>query len=171
MSNRWAEYFEELLTPAADAVDFSLLDQDEKVLSFEYLSNDDEPPSLFEIEEAIKKLKNYKSAGIDEISNEQLKYGSPGLLPWLKDLFETVWKSEDIPSDWRKGIITIIPKKGDLTYCNNNRGITLRSTVSKLFQIVMLKRLSNGLEKLLRENQCGFRRNCSGINQLHSMLP
>ena len=89
-SHRWAEYFEELLTPAADAVDFSLLDQDEKVLSFEYLSNDDEPPSLFEIEEAIKKLKNYKSAGIEEISNEQLKYGSPGLLPWLKDLFETV---------------------------------------------------------------------------------
>ena len=96
-SHRWAEYFEELLTPAADVVDFSLLEEDEKVLSFEYLSNDDEPPSLFEIEEAIKKLKNYKSAGIDEISNEQLKYGSPGLLPWLKDLFETVWKSEDIP--------------------------------------------------------------------------
>ncbi|XP_063691252.1 uncharacterized protein LOC134823648 [Bolinopsis microptera] len=120
-SHRWAEYFEELLTPAANAVDFSILDQDEKLLSFEYLSNDDEPPSLFEIEEAIKKLKNYKSAGIDEISNEQLKYGSPGLLPWLKDLFETVWKSEDIPNDWRKGIITIIPKKGDLTYCNNNR--------------------------------------------------
>ena len=68
-----------------------------------------------------------------------------------------------------KGIIAIIPKKGDLTYCNNNRGITLRSTVSKLFQIVMLKRLSNGLEKLLRENQCGFRRNRSCIDQLYSL--
>ena len=32
-SHRWAEYFEELLTPAADAADFSLLDHDEKVLS------------------------------------------------------------------------------------------------------------------------------------------
>ena len=30
------EYFEELLTPAADAVDFSLLDQDEKVLSLKF---------------------------------------------------------------------------------------------------------------------------------------
>ena len=69
----------------------SRLDQDEKVLSFKYLSNDDELPSFFEIEEAIKKLNKYKSAGIDEISNEQLNYSS-GLLPWLKDLFEAVWK-------------------------------------------------------------------------------
>ena len=168
-SHRWAEYFEELLTPAAESVDFSLLDSEEQLLSFEYLSEDDEPPSMFEIEEAVKKLKNYKSSGIDEISNEQLKYGAPGILPWLRDLFESVWRSEDVPSDWRKGIITIIPKKGDLTYCNNNRGITLRSTASKLFQIVLLRRLSVGLEKLLRENQCGFRRNRSCIDQLYSL--
>ena len=168
-ANRWAEYFEELLTPAPDSVDFSLLDSEEEVLSFGYLSNDDEPPSLLEIEEAIKKLKNYKSAGIDEISNEQLKYGKPGILPWLRDIFEAVWKNEDVPSDWRKGIITIIPKKGDLSYCCNNRGITLRSTASKLFQIVLLQRLNAGLEDLLRENQCGFRRNRSCIDQLYSL--
>ena len=41
--------------------------------SFEYLSEEDESPSLFESEGAIKKLKNYKSAGLDEIFNEQLK--------------------------------------------------------------------------------------------------
>ena len=168
-SHRWAEYFEELLQPASDVVDFSLLDSEEKMPSFEYLSDDDEPPSIFEIEEAVRKLKNYKSAGIDDISNEQLKYGVPGILPWLKDLFEAVWQSEDVPIDWRKGIITIIPKKGDLTYCNNNRGITLRSTASKLFQIVILRRLSAGLEELLRENQCGFRRNRSCIDQLYSL--
>ena len=168
-AHRWAEYFEELLTPAAGTTDFSLLDSEEEILSFDYLSDDDEPPSIVEIEEAIKKLKNYKSAGIDDISNEQLKYGAPGILPWLRSLFEAVWNSEDVPSDWRKGIITIIPKKGDLSYCNNNRGITLRSTASKLFQIVLLQRLNAGLEKLLRESQCGFRRNRSCIDQLYSL--
>ena len=168
-SDRWAEYFEELLTPATSTVDFADIDGEDKILSFEYLCEDDDPPSFLEIEEALKKLKNYKSAGIDNISNEQLKYGAPGLLPWLKDLFEIIWKEEKIPSDWRKGIITIIPKKGDLTHCNNNRGITLRSTVSKLFQIIMLSRLGAGLEDLLRENQCGFRRNRSCIDQLYSL--
>jgi hypothetical protein len=86
-------------------------------------------------------VKNYKSAGIDNICNEQLKYGAPGLLPWLKDLFEVIWNKEDIASDWRKGIITIIPKKGDLTYCNNNRGITLRSTMSSCFRSSCLEDL------------------------------
>ena len=57
---------------------------------------------MFEIKEAVKKLKNYISSGIDEISNEQLKYGAPGILPWLRSLFESVWRSEDVPSDWRK---------------------------------------------------------------------
>ena len=168
-SDRWAEYFEGLLKPPLNPVNFSDIDGEEKVPSFENLSDEDGPPSMLEIEEALKKLKNHKSPGIDEISNEQLKYGAPGLLPWLRDLFEVVWKEENIPSDWRKGIITIIPKKGDLTHCNNNRGITLRSTVSKLFQIILLSRLSTGLEKLLRENQCGFRRNRSCIDQLYSL--
>ncbi|KAL5268053.1 hypothetical protein ACHWQZ_G004934 [Mnemiopsis leidyi] len=130
-SHRWAEYFEELLAPAEEMVDFSLLESEEKVFSFDYLSDDDEPPSMLEIEEALKKLKKYKSNGLDEISNEQLKYGAPGIVPWLRSLFDSVWKNEEVPSDWRKGIITIIPKKGDLTFCNNNRGITLRSSASK----------------------------------------
>ncbi|KAL5248275.1 hypothetical protein ACHWQZ_G017455 [Mnemiopsis leidyi] len=168
-SHRWAEYFEELLAPAEEVVDFSLLESEEKVFSFDYLSDDDEPPSMLEIEEALKKLKNYKSNGLDEISNEQLKYGAPGIVPWLRDLFDSVWKNEEVPSDWRKGIITIIPKKGDLTFCSNNRGITLRSSASKLFQIVLLRRLSAGLENLMRENQCGFRRNRSCIDQLYSL--
>ena len=59
-SHRWAEYFEDLLKPETAETDFSLLDQEEQVLSFEYLSEEDESPSLFEIEEAVKKLKNYK---------------------------------------------------------------------------------------------------------------
>ncbi|KAL5260783.1 hypothetical protein ACHWQZ_G010812 [Mnemiopsis leidyi] len=155
--------------PAEEVVDFSLLESEEKVFSFDYLSDDDEPPSMLEIEEALKKLKNYKSNRLDEISNEQLKYGAPGIVPWLRDLFDSVWKNEEVPSDWRKGIITIIPKKGDLTFCNNNRGIALRSSASKLFQIVLLRRLSAGLENLMRENQCGFRRNRSCIDQLYSL--
>ena len=84
-SNQSAEYFEELLTPAVEVPDFTVLDWEEQNPSSEYLSSDDEPPSTFEIEEALKKLKNYKSAGIVEISNEQLKYEAPGIIPWLKD--------------------------------------------------------------------------------------
>ena len=47
---------------------------------------------------------------MDEIANEQLKYGARGVLPWLRDLFAVILEEEDIPSDWRKVIMTIIPK-------------------------------------------------------------
>ncbi len=137
-SHRWAEYFEGLLTPGNESVNLAALNKEEAVNGFERsLSDDDGPPSCLEIEGALKKLKNYKSVGIDNLSNEQLKYGAPGFVPWLRDLFTVIWEQENIPSDWRKGIITIIPKKGDLTFCCNNRGITLRSTV---FQISLLRR-------------------------------
>ena len=76
---------------------------------------------------------------------------------------------KSLPSDWLKGIVTIVPKKGDLLHCNNNRGITLRSTASKLYQIILLRRMNDGLERLLRENQCGFRKNRSCVDQIYTL--
>ncbi|CAH1274782.1 Hypp9326 [Branchiostoma lanceolatum] len=140
-----------------------------RVPSFDYLGDSDGPPTREEIQNALKKLKNHKSPGIDEITNEQLKYGAPGLTKALEILFAKVWDGEVIPEDWSKGIIIVLPKKGDSTYCSNNRGITLRSTASKLFQIIVLGRINKGLESLLRENQCGFRKNRSCIDQIYSL--
>ena len=137
--------------------------------SFEYLSCSDGPPSRDEISYALKKLKNCKSAGVDEITNEQLKYGGSALVGQLELLFKKVWEEEVIPEDWLKGVIVVIGKKGDTSYCCNNRGITLRATSSKVLQMVLLKRLDVGMECLLRENQCGFRRNRSCIDQIYSI--
>lgn len=136
---------------------------------FEYLNEDDPPPSQEEVTSALKRLKNHKSPGVDGIMNEQLRYGSFGLAGLLVDLFGGVWREEKVPEEWLKGVISVIPKKGDSSVCSNNRGITLRSTTSKLFQIVMLTRLSTGLESALRENQCGFRRNRSCVDQIYAL--
>jgi hypothetical protein len=42
----------------------------------------------------------------------------------LYPLLEKIWKEEKIPKEW-EGLIIKIPKKGDLSNCNNWRGITL----------------------------------------------
>jgi hypothetical protein len=34
-----------------------------------------------------------------DISNEQLKYGRPGIAPCLRNCFEAVWRNEDVPND------------------------------------------------------------------------
>ena len=80
-----------------------------------------------------------------------------------------VWKEEQILEDWSKGVSIVLGKKGDTSHSSNNRGITWRSTTSRFQQIILLKRLGDGLEKLLRENQCGFRQNRSCIDQIYSL--
>ena len=49
------------------------------------------------------------------------------------------------------GVIVKLPKKGDLTDCNNWRGITLLS--------ILLETLRQSIDIHLREEQAGFRPN------------
>ena len=57
------------------------------MLSLPHFSDDDGPATRTEIFDALRGLKNYKSPGVDDITNEQLKYGSSGLLNKLKYMF------------------------------------------------------------------------------------
>ena len=54
-------------------------------------------------------------------------------------------------------------KKGDLSNCNNLRGITLLSVPGKVLCSTLLHRLKDDLDKRLPEEQAGFRsgRSCS----------
>ena len=54
-------------------------------------------------------------------------------------------------------MIVPIPKKGDLTQCDNWRGISLLDVVGKLFTQVMQRRLERMVEDTLPDSQCGFR--------------
>jgi hypothetical protein len=77
----------------------------------------------------------------------------------LYPLLEKLWKEEKIPEEWEKGLIIKIPKKGDLSNCNNWRGITLLSTPSKVLTRIILNRIQNTVERHLRKEQAGFRKN------------
>ena len=75
--------------------------------------------------------------------------------------------------EWRDGIIVKLPKKGDLGDWNKWKGITLLSSVRKLFCTIFLKRMKNEIESVLREEQVGFRPGrscCDQIFVLRSIL-
>jgi sorting nexin-29 len=78
-------------------------------------------------------------------------------------IFKKIWEKEEIPRDWKEGILFKVPKKGDLTECANWRRITLLNTNSKLLTRIMLERMKKETDKKLRENQAGFRakRSCT----------
>ena len=127
------------------------------------------PPTDGEILKGFPKLKDNKAAGYDELSNKEMKYGDQVSVSLLRPIYGKVWNTESVPKDWLCGVITTIWKKGDLSLCSNNRGITLNAVACKLHQIIVLNRLSEGIEKLIRENQCGFRKGRSCSDQLFTL--
>ena len=84
-------------------------------------------------------------------------------------MFVEIWEQESFPTDWQEGIIIKLPKKGDLTDCNNWRGITLLCVVMKVFCWIILNRISNQLDPLLRPEQAGFRSGRSCIDQINTL--
>ena len=67
------------------------------------------------------------------------------------------------------GLIVKLPKQGDLSNCNNWRGITLLSLTSKMFIKIILKRLTKALEQHIREEQAGFRKGKSCSDHIHTL--
>ena len=65
-----------------------------------------------------------------------------------------------------QGLIVKLPKKGDLSECGNWRGITLTSVPSKVFGRVLIDRFGQGVDSKLRDEQAGFRRGRSTVEQI-----
>ena len=116
--NRWAEHFNELLNLPSP-------DEEAYIPPSEPLDINCDPPSLEEVKEAIKTLKNNKAAGPDNIPAEVIKADIEVSAKAFLPLIHKIWNSETCPEDWKNGHITILPKKGDLTQCGNHRGIML----------------------------------------------
>ena len=62
--------------------------------------------------------------------------------------------------------IVKLPKKGDLTNCNNWRGIMLLSATYKALSRVVLNRLTTTVDPLLRKEQAGIRKGRGCANQI-----
>jgi len=76
---------------------------------------------------------------------------------WLTKVFQAVWQSAQMPSDWKKGIIFPLYKgKGSRRECTNYRGITLLSTPGKAFALMLLARVKTKLVEVRRPEQSGF---------------
>ena len=115
------------------------------------------------------RLKNNKAGGEDKISAEQLKATSlDNFEQWLQ-LYNEIWTHEKISKDWKNGTTQKIPKKGDLTNCNNWRGIKLLSVPGKVFCSIILQRIHTAIDRRLREEQAGFRPGRSCTDQIFAL--
>ena len=73
----------------------------------------------------------------------------------LHDLIGKIWDADEIPIGWKEGYLVKIPKKGDLPECKNYRGIMLLSVPGKVINRMILERLKNEVDNILRDHHGG----------------
>ena len=98
---------------------------------------------LFDIEtvsQCLSQMKKGKAPGADGIEAEHLVYAHPLLTVQLCVLFNVMLQYGIVPDIFCEGVIIPILKdnNGDHSDINNYRGITLSSSVSKLFEKCLL---------------------------------
>ena len=124
--------------------------------------------SLEETQKAIACAKNGKAVGIDNVPNEVLKI--PALHTCLHKLFSSCFQHHVIPSEWSKAIIHPILKKGkNPLFPLSHRGISLMSTICKIFSAILNDRLTAYLEmnNILVDEQNGFRKLRSCLDHIY----
>ena len=96
------------------------------------------------------------------------KNGSENLIHYLHALFNKLFQMSYFPEKWAEGYIVPIFKKGDVNEVSNYRGITLLSTLGKLFTRILNNRLNNWAEEygIYIEAQAGFRKHMSTVDNI-----
>lgn len=151
--------------------------QEEETRIKEALHNDIVPvnlPNKFrktEVKEVIKRSVNIKKApGQDQISGKILRELPEVGITILTYIFNAMLKLEYFPNQWKTAQIILIPKQGkDLTEKSSYRPISLLSTISKVFEKLLLTRMKPILEakQIIPTHQFGFREQHTTIEQVH----
>lgn len=72
-----------------------------------------------------------------------MKYGSMGggITNWMWEFCNKVWRGEGWPESWKEGAIVPIMKKGERERVEDYKGVTLQSTLYKVYASVVAERL------------------------------
>ncbi|XP_061629993.1 uncharacterized protein LOC133478218 [Phyllopteryx taeniolatus] len=144
---RWEEYFEELMNEENEregrVEEASVVDQEVAMIS------------KGEVRKALKRMKNEKAVGPDDIPLEVWKHLGEVAVEFLTSLFNRILVREKRLEEWRKSVLVpIFKNKGDVQSCGNYRGIKSMSLTMKLWERVVEARLRT--EVSICEEQYGF---------------
>ena len=121
------------------------------------------------MEAAIQSLKKGKSAGVDNIPAELVQAGGEDVITALTTVCNRIWQTGEWPTPWTQSLVITLPKKGNLRQCQNYRTISLISHPSKVMLKIILNILKPQAEKIIAEEQAGFRAGRSNIEQIFNL--
>jgi hypothetical protein len=98
--NRWAEYFEELLSSKTT----QRMNAEIVYLGPELHIS---VPTVIEVYDTIRRMKDNSAPGEDAVTAELIKGGGRSLWKNIHQLIESIWQKEEMPEEWRTAIICL----------------------------------------------------------------
>ena len=95
--------------------------------------------------------------------------GGEEVITALTTICNRIWQTGEWPTPWTQSLVITLPKKGNLQQCQNYRTMSLISHPSKVMLKVILNRLKPQAEKIIAEEQAGFRAGRSTTDQIFNL--
>ena len=84
----------------------------------------------------------------------------------LHSVCQQIWKTQQWPQDWKRSVVTPIPKKGNIKECSDYLTVALISHAGKVMLKILQASLQQFLNRELPDVQAGFRKDRGTRDQI-----
>ena len=137
---RWTEYVEELFYESRPDNPFQIGLRGPEIIKSE-------------VENCLKQMASGKAPGIDNIPSEALQALDKSGIEALAELCNEMYSASYVPADLRTSVFIVLPKKPRAVECAEFRTISLMCHTLKLLLTIILRRISDKINREVGDEQ------------------